>query len=171
VTANIARVLAFLAVFTALTLAWSSDAAATAQTWVIERWTVQPAAWLFARLDADRGVEAHGARLTSPDGNVHVLPGCEGADIAFLLASAMLFAPLGWRLRLLGGAVGLALVFTLNQARVIGLVLAARHDRELFDLLHGSVFPLLLVAAVGAFFVGWLALAPAAGRSATEPAA
>lgn len=156
---RLVRVGAFLALFAALTLAWSSRAAAPLQTWFIEAWTVQPAAWLFQRVDAGRGVEAAGARLTSPVGSVQVLPGCEGADIAFLLASAMLFAPLGWRMRALGLAVGLVLVFVLNQARVIGLVLAAAHDRALFDLLHGTVLPLVLVTAVGAFFVGWLALA------------
>jgi exosortase/archaeosortase family protein len=157
-SANVARVLAFLALFTALTLAWTSRAAAPLQAWVIERLTVQPAAWLFGRFDAGRGVEAAGARLTSPGGNVQVLPGCEGADLAFLLVSAMLFAPLPWRSRLLGLAVGAALVFVLNQARVIALVVAAGHDRAWFDLLHGTVLPLLLVAAVGAFFLGWLAL-------------
>jgi exosortase/archaeosortase family protein len=157
-TANVARVLAFLALFTGLTLAWANPSAAPLQAWVIERLTVQPAAWLFGLIDAGRGVEAAGARLTSPAGNVQVLPGCEGADLAFLLGSAMLFAPLAWRLRLLGLAVGAGLVFVLNQARVIALVLAAGHDRALFDMLHGTVLPLVLVAAVGAFFVGWLAL-------------
>jgi exosortase/archaeosortase family protein len=127
-TANVARVLAFLALFTALTLAWANPSAAPLQAWVIERLTVQPAAWLFGLIDAERGVEAAGARLTSPAGNVQVLPGCEGADLAFLLGSAMLFAPLAWRLRLLGLAVGAGLVFVLNQARVIALVLAAGHE-------------------------------------------
>jgi exosortase/archaeosortase family protein len=157
-TANVARVLAFLALFSTLTLAWTSRPAAPLQVWVIERLTVQPAAWLFGLLDAGRGVEAAGARLTSPGGNVQVLPGCEGVDLVFLLLSAMLCAPLAWRLRLLGLAVGAGLVFVLNQARVIALVLAASHDRALFDLLHGTVLPLALVAAVGAFFLGWLSL-------------
>lgn len=156
---NLARVLGFLALFTMLTLAWTSRAAAPLQVWVIERLTVQPAAWLFGHVDPVRGVEAAGPRLTSPAGSVQVLPGCEGADLAFLLASAMLFAPLAWRWRLLGLAIGGALVFALNQARVVALVVAAGHDRALFDLLHGTVLPLVLVAAVGAFFVGWLAVA------------
>jgi exosortase/archaeosortase family protein len=165
-TANVARVLAFLALFTTLTLAWSSRTAAAVQDGFIERWTVQPAAWLFSRFDPGRGVEAVGSRLISPAGNVQVLPGCEGADLAFLLGSAMLFAPLSWRLRLLGLVVGAALVFVLNQARVIALVLAASHDRALFDLLHGTVLPLVLVALVGAFFVGWLALGADPRRAA-----
>ncbi len=157
-SASIARVLAFLALFTALTLAWTHRAAAPLQAWVIERLTVQPAAWLFGIFDPGRGVEAAGARLTSPGGNVQVLPGCEGVDLMFLLLSAMLFAPLPWRWRLLGLAAGAGLVFVLNQARVVALVLAAAHDRALFDLLHGTVLPLVLVAAVGAFFLGWLSL-------------
>ena len=159
---GVARVVVFLALFSALTLLWSSRAAAALQGWVIARLTVAPAAWLIDRFDPGQSVAAVGPRLATPGHSVQVLPGCEGADIAFLLTSAMLCAPLAWRARWLGLLVGGALVFVLNQARVIGLFYAAGHDRALFSLLHGTLLPLGLVLAVGAFFLAWLAHGPGA---------
>jgi hypothetical protein len=47
-------------------------------------------------------------------------------------------------------------VFGLNQVRIVALFFANRADRELFALLHGTVAPLLMVAAVALFFTAWM---------------
>ena len=149
-------VLLFLLLFGALTMVWSSDAVATFQDWFIQYFTVLPAVWLIALVDPARGIMAAGAQLAAPGGSLNVRAGCEGADMAFLLLSAMLCAPLSWRSRLAGLLLGLAFVFVLNQARVVALFYALQHDRALFDLLHGTLLPLLLVVLISAFFVWWL---------------
>ena len=58
--------------------------------------------------------------------------------------------------RLAGLAASFAVTFALNQARVVALFYAYRHDRAWFDALHGYVGPLLLIAAAGVFFSWWV---------------
>ncbi len=150
-----ARVLAFGLVFLALLVGYV--ALPGAERFVIERLTVQAAAGLLDVWDATLGVQARGAELVAPGGGLRVLEGCEGTDVALLLTSAMITAPLAWRRRLAGAAAGLMFVWLLNQARVVTLFYAWRHDRVLFEALHGLVLPVVLVLAAGLFFVAWLA--------------
>lgn len=42
-----------------------------------------------------------------------------------------------------------------NQARVLALFYAWRHDRGWFDALHGTLLPLMMVAAAAAIFMAW----------------
>ncbi len=55
---------------------------------------------------------------------------------------------------------GLALAWALNQACIATLFFAARHDCELFGMLHGVVLPLLIVMAAGLLFAAWMRRAP-----------
>lgn len=138
----------------------------SAGTWleriVIDRLTVHVAASIVDAFDPDAHVRARGSHLTSPTGGINVLNGCEGTDVAFLLVSAMLVAPIAWRMRAAGVLAGLVLVFALNQARIVTLFYAARAHSTLFDALHGTVTPLLLVVAAAAFYAVWVA---GAGRA------
>lgn len=72
-------------------------------------------------------------RLRAPVGSeLNVLNGCEGKDIAFLMAAAMLVAPLPllWRLR--GLAAGLRCVWPTHQVRVLVRFHSFRHNRNRF---------------------------------------
>lgn len=136
-------------VYAALTGTWL-------ERFVIDRVTVQPAAWVIGLVDPAAQVWAAGPRLRAAGGGIGVRPGCEGADIAFLLIAAMAVAPVRVRQRVIGAFAGIALAFVLNQARVISLFYAFRFDRALFQLLHGTVAPLLVILGAGTFFVLWL---------------
>lgn len=68
----------------------------------------------------------------------------------------MLVAPISIKARLVGIALGALVVLALNQVRVIGLFYAYRINRDLFDMLHGVVAPLLLIVAVAGCFLLWL---------------
>jgi exosortase/archaeosortase family protein len=146
----------FLATFFVLQWGWSAARGSWIERLVVDRMTVKTAAALIDTLDPSVGVQAVGTRLKAAGGGINILNGCEGVEVVFLLASAMLVAPMGWRLRLLGIVIGSGLVFVLNQARVIGLFYAFRSDRALFDSLHGIFAPLLMVLLAGLFFVAWL---------------
>ncbi|MEI7970276.1 MAG: exosortase/archaeosortase family protein [Betaproteobacteria bacterium] len=152
----LARVAAFAALFLILQNGWSRAAGSELERWVIDRATVATAAAAIRAIDPASEVVAAGSRLRSPGGGINVLNGCEGTDALLLLQSALAVAPLAWRHRAAGMAVGLALVFLLNQVRVVGLFYAFRRAPAAFDLLHGFVAPVLLVAAAGAFFAVWL---------------
>ncbi len=113
-------------------------------------------AWLIRATTPTVEVDAVGPRLVAPGGGLNVLKGCEGTDVLLLLFSAMLVAPLPWRYRALGVVTGALLVLALNQLRVVALFHTYREQRSLFDALHGTVAPLLLVACTVAFFAVWL---------------
>lgn len=150
------RLAAFLGLFVLLQSAYAAGAGSALERWVINDLTVGSAALLVTLLRPDIGVQADGPRLLAPGGGLNVLNGCEGTDIAFLLIAAMLVAPLAWRWRLLGLAVGLPFVYVINQLRVLVLFFVYRNDRIWFEWVHGLLGPLLLVALVVAFFLLWV---------------
>lgn len=130
---------------------------ATRGTWlerlVIDRMTVQTAAWLIDIATPAIDVTAVGSRLRAAGGGINVLNGCEGTDVMFLMACAVLVAPLAWRHRMIGLVIGGFMVFALNQIRILALFYAFRSDKALFDILHGVIAPVLLIMAIAAFFV------------------
>jgi len=75
-----------------------------------------------------------------------------------LLCAAFAVAPLTWRSRLLGLLAGIAVVFAINQARILLLFYAYRADHTLFDPLHALVTPIAVVLLVAAYFYAWLFL-------------
>jgi exosortase/archaeosortase family protein len=153
------RVLAFAAVYAVFYLLLSESWSEALSHIVIDRITVQPAAWLGRVLLGEADLVAAGSHLQSTQASLNVLYGCEGSDVLLLLWAAMLVAPLPWRARLGGLMAGAAFVFTANQARVLLLYWSFRWHRPWFGTLHGLVGPMLVVLAVTAFFLLWLNLA------------
>jgi exosortase family protein XrtM len=154
--ATLWRLVFFLAIFASLQGCYATAKGTWIERVLIDKITVQSAAWIISQVDPSSKVEPVGSRLRSPTGGLNILNGCEGTDILFLLIAAMLVAPQSWRARFLGIVLGVAFIFALNQARVVALFYAFRHDRAIFEILHGTVAPLLLIIATGAFFVVWL---------------
>lgn len=150
------RAVAFVVLFALMQTLYGAARGTWIERLVIDQLTVQTAAWLIDVADSSVGVEPAGPRLRAPGGGINVLNGCEGTEVLFLMACAMLVAPQSMRARLTGLLVGGAVVFVLNQARVVALFYAFRSDKVVFDMLHGTVAPLLLIIAAAAFFVLWL---------------
>ena len=149
-------VMLFLGAFALLQWGWNEARGTWIEQLVIDQMTVKTAVALINAVDPAIEVQAVGSRLKATGGGINILNGCEGIEVVFLLASAMLVAPIAWRARLLGLGVGSIVVFLLNQGRVIALFYAFRGNRALFDTLHGVIAPLLLILAAGAFFIAWL---------------
>jgi exosortase/archaeosortase family protein len=150
------RLLAFALLFFGLQWAYGQARGSTLERVVIEWGTVAPAVALLGTFWPELAARAIGPRIAAEGTSLNVLNGCEGTDVAFLLLAGMLLAPIGWRARLAGLAVGFVLVFALNQVRVLALFHALRADPLWFERLHGLVAPLLLVMALGLFFAGWI---------------
>jgi exosortase/archaeosortase family protein len=150
-------VVIFLLVFFLLQYAWEMSRGSALEHLVIDSATVLPAASVIRFFKPESGVQAQGPSLVSPQAKLNILNGCEGLETLFLLVSALLAYPFPWPLRLYGLALGTALVFMLNQVRIIMLWQAFLHDRALFAALHGTVLPLLMVAACLIFFMVFIA--------------
>lgn len=150
------RTALFGTIFVVLQCLWIAASGSALERLVIDQATVAPAANLIRLITPEVSVVASGSRLTAPSGGINVLKGCEGTEVLFMLVAAFAISGLRWRDRLAGLALGTGLVYVLNQLRLIGLFYAYRQDRALFDFLHGTAGPLVLVALVGLFFVAWL---------------
>lgn len=132
----------------------------------IETLTVQPSAALIHLFAPADGVAAQAHRLVW--GSLSVLNGCDGAEAMELLITAFIAAAGSWHMRFSGialGMLGMLLIYGLNQARIVALYFAVRHDQALFELIHGLVGSLIIIAVACLFFAGWI------GRGApAEPA-
>jgi len=159
------RVAFFVTLFFMLQTGWSALQGSAFERLVIDQATVKTAVLVADTLSPGLGVRADGPRMAAPGGGINIINGCDGTDVLFLLTAAVLVAPVAWRWRLVGLLAGWPLVFVLNQVRVLALFYAFRHDRSTFDLLHGAVAPLVLILAVGVFFMLWLGRSGASGAA------
>lgn len=168
----IRRALIFVLVFMALQSAWE----ASRGSWIEKLWihdlTVRSATALINRITPEVQAVPQAARIVATGGGLNVLFGCEGIDVVFMLAAALLVFPMSWRMRLVGMGFGLLWVFMLNQLRIVALFYAFRADQALFDLMHTTAAPLLMVALTGLYFHVWLQhAAEPADRALSRPTA
>jgi len=142
----------FLGVFFLLQWAWDEARDTRVERLVIHEATVKPAAALIRTLTPEANARPVAASIKASGGGLNILNGCEGTEIMFLLFAAFAAVRMDWKRKLLGLGLGLALVFALNQARILALFYAFRNERGLFDLLHTTALPAVLVAAVALYF-------------------
>jgi exosortase family protein XrtM len=148
-------VLLFLAGFFALQSTYSHGRDAAFDRFFIHTLTVKPSVWLINAMTPDENVVAQAHRLVSPFAKLSVLNGCEGVEAAFLLLAAIMAFAAPWRLKVTGAALGIALVYALNQVRIVALYYAWRYDRDGFNTLHGVIGPTLIIIAACLFFLWW----------------
>lgn len=146
------RVLMFAALYGLALFVYQGLRDAEAGTWLVERATVAPAAALIGLIFPADGVLPQGPRLVWPGGRLQLLAGCDGFEVVALYVPAVLVAPVAWRRGLFMLGIGIALIWSLNQLRLLALYAAFRHWREMFDPLHTVWGPLLMLALVSAFF-------------------
>ena len=83
----------------------------------------------------------------------------------FMLAAAFAAVVMPWQRRLTGVVLGVLLVFCMNQVRLVALFYVHRSDPTLFNLLHGTVAPVVLITAVALYVFFWMGN----GQATEEP--
>ena len=151
------RAAGFVLAFSVLQLAWQSLGGSRLEYFVIHTCTVRPAALLANLLTPAAHASASGYVLATLGMRLNILNGCDGMEALFLVIAAFAVAPLDWRRRLGGIALGLPVVFVVNEARILVLFYALRSSPPLFDTLHATVTPIALVVLVCCYFYAWLA--------------
>jgi exosortase/archaeosortase family protein len=94
--------------------------------------------------------------LRAPGGGLNILNGCEGMEALFLLSAAFAVVPLPWRQRLTGLVLGIAIVFVVNQVRILLLFYGYRESPAWFEALHTTITPIGVVLVISAYFYAWL---------------
>ena len=143
----------FLLLVVAQQWAWTKARGTVIEKAVIEVATVGTAVAIINAWTPAVRASAAGARIQSPGGGINILNGCEGTEVLFLLVAALLAYPMSWRWRGIGIFTGAALVFVLNQLRVLALFYSFRTDRALFEELHGLIAPMILIVLVTGYLI------------------
>jgi len=83
----------------------------------------------------------------------------------FMLVAAFTAVAMPGLRRLTGVGLGIVLVFCMNQVRLVALFYVHRSDPTLFNLLHGTVAPVVLIIAVALYVFFWMGN----GQATEEP--
>lgn len=150
------RAVLFVAVYLVLSSLYTQAAGTVVERFFVETLGSRPAASLVRWLTPEITALASGARIAAPGGGLNIRNGCEGVDLYILLIAAFTAAPLAWRPRALGLLLGMGLAALLNQVRILALFHAFRTDKALFDLLHTTALPIVLIVLLGLYFHVWL---------------
>ena len=153
---SFARAMLFAGLFAAMQFGWNSARDTPLERIAIDVLTVRPAAWLINRITPEIMAQADGTRLRAAGGGINILNGCEGSEVVFLLAAALLAARLPMKWRLLGIVAGSIAILICNQARILALFYLNRVDKAWFDLAHGIIAPIALILIATGFFIFWL---------------
>lgn len=148
--------LLFLSVFFILQMSYNASRGSDFEHFIIGDLTVTPSAAVINLLTPTVNVKALGNQLIAPGGGITVLKGCEGTEIMFMLVATFAAVVMPWRRRLSGLGLGILLVFCLNQVRLLTLFYVYRSEPSLFNLLHGTVGPIVLVLCVALYAFYWM---------------
>lgn len=141
-----------------------------AAAWIVGLFAFVRIPWVQEHLLIPFAQLQHGAACAltgAPRDAVVVDLSCTGADVMAVTLGALLSFPMPWKRRLLGAGLGLGLLIALNTVR-IGTLSWVVGNRDLFDLLHLRVLPMMLVLAATAFVLFWIRR-PAVGSKAAMP--
>jgi len=148
--------LVFLAVFFILQMGYDACRGSDFEHFILGDLTVAPTAALINLLTPAVHVKALGNQLIAPGGGITVLKGCEGTEIMLMLVAAFAAIAISWQRRLAGLGLGILLVFCLNQVRLVTLFYVHRSEPSLFNLLHGTVAPIVLILCVALYALYWM---------------
>ncbi len=152
----IAQAFRFIAVFVILQVAWLALRDQAFGHIIRGDLTVKPAVMLINLMTPDIHANALGNQILAKGGGLVIKLGCEGVEAMFILIAAMLSGPLSRLVMLKGIVYGTLFIYVFNQARILTLFYTFRSDKSLFNVLHGTVAPLVLIALAALFFHWWL---------------
>lgn len=132
---------------------------------LVHYFAVVPGAAALDFLTPTFDVVASGNRIVSPMTRLNVLKGCEGVEMLLLLYAAVIAVGRPLRISLIGLVLGTLLIFFLNLLRIITLFFISRSWDQYFELMHGLLAPMLIVAITTLFFLYWLRMGEDGSRT------
>lgn len=128
--------------------------------------------WIVQLFGAD--TTQSGRFVYSDHFSIEVIPGCTGLYTMVILTAMVLAFPVSWKRRLVGAAVGIGLILTLNLTRLVTLFFVGRSYPQLFEEAHVVVWQSITIVIALVFWYSWaqrsLARLDAARAEAERPA-
>jgi exosortase H (IPTLxxWG-CTERM-specific) len=103
----------------------------------------------------ERNVRVNGTMITSPCFAVDIHNGCNGVEATMFIVAAVLAFPATWKKRLIGVAIGAAIIQVANLLRVVTLFIIGCHRRAWFETFHLAVWQTVIFALAVGFFIVW----------------
>lgn len=116
---------------------------------------VLPAAALLNLVAPHEAVSALHGSLQSARASLDIVRGCDGAGAMFLLVAALIASSADMGHKLLGILYAVALIYVLNELRVIALYFVVAYRSDWFGPLHNYFVPMLVIAASVLSFLWW----------------
>ena len=145
----------FAAIYLALYLGYCAIPQSVLNEDIYHYGIVRPAKTLINWLSPRDHVQGHHNGLTSPTANLAVVRGCDGAGVLFLLLAAVVALRARLRHTLVGIAGALAVVYGLNELRIVVLYFVASREAAWFTPVHVYFLPTLMVLAGSLYFALW----------------
>jgi exosortase H (IPTLxxWG-CTERM-specific) len=102
------------------------------------------------------GATADGTLVSSPAFSINIAMGCDGVEASSLFLAGVLAFPTSWRARLIGLAVGIPLIHSINLARLVGLYYAGVFMPSVVDEVHVYVAQTIVILLSTAILIFWL---------------
>jgi len=113
----------------------------------------------------DPTVQIAGPRIIGRTSLV-IAKNCDAMDVNLLLVAAIVAFPAAWRRRLVGIGAGVAVLSLVNVLRIVSLYHLNARSSATFELMHGEVWPFVMVALAVAAFAAWSRWSRAPDRGA-----
>ena len=147
----------FLVVFVCLRFAYDSMRDTWLERFILDTITVKTSAELIGVVSPTALVQSQGHTLIGQFGRLTVALGCEGTESILLLVAAIVAFPATLKQKLFGALYGSAIVFVVNQIRIVGLFFTLQRRPEWFDALHGYLAPTAIIVVTAIYFFAWTA--------------
>jgi exosortase family protein XrtM len=150
--------------FLILTAAFEASRGTSFERFVIEESVLLPTAKVVNTISPGVTLERARRTIISGTARLHVTRGCEGIEMLFLLAAAILAYPASLRRRTQGLLIGSVLAFTLSVGRLTALIFTLRYWPDGWEAMHGLLMPLVPIIVIAAYFLYWSTLKTASVR-------
>lgn len=94
--------------------------------------------------------------IVSTEGAVYVTRDCAAIEPSYLYLSAISAYPAAWRMRIIGSAMGIVVLLTLNLFRIAWLYWLDCHNSDWFGIVHDDIAPWALIGIAGMMFWLWV---------------
>lgn len=106
-------------------------------------------------LTPDRKIRVFENKISSNKAVLNIVRGCDGSGILFMITAATLGFGARFKQTIVGLILGTALVYVVNQIRIVGIYYLIEYNRAWFPAMHTYYAPTLIVFIVAGYFLWW----------------